>query len=71
MQIARSSLRYVPALPLKDAPVVQAMQRLSAQYPRYGSRRIRIFLAREGMEMGRDRCSRLSPGVRLPVASPI
>jgi putative transposase len=68
MQIARSSLRYVPALPLKDAPVVQAMQRLSAQYPRYGSRRIRIFLAREGMEMGRDRCSRLwaEHGLQVP-----
>jgi putative transposase len=59
LQIARSSLRYVPVLPLKNAPVLQAMLRLSAQYPRYGSRRIRIFLAREGLEMGRERCSRL------------
>jgi putative transposase len=59
LQIARSSLRYVPVLPLKNAPVLQAMLRLSAQYPRYGSRRIRIFLAREGLEMSRERCSRL------------
>ena len=59
MQIARSSLNYVPVLPAKNAPVVQAMQRLSDRYPRYGSRRIRIFLAREGIAVGKERCSRL------------
>ena len=32
----------------KDAPVVTRMQELSAQYPRYGYRRIRIFLDRDG-----------------------
>jgi len=56
MQIARSSLNYVPVLPAKNAPVVQAMQRLSDRYPRYGSRRIRIFLAREGIAVGKERC---------------
>lgn len=68
MQIARSSLKYVPVLPTKNAPVVQAMQRLSNQYPRYGSRRIRIFLAREGMEIGKERCSRLwaEHGLQVP-----
>lgn len=68
MQIARSSLKYVPILPTKNAPVVQAMQRLSSQYPRYGSRRIRIFLAREGMEIGKERCSRLwaEHGLQVP-----
>ena len=59
MKVARSSLKYVPVLPTKNAPVVQAMQRLSDQYPRYGSRRIGIFLAREGMEIGKERCARL------------
>lgn len=68
MQIARSSLRYVPMLPTKNAPVVAAMQRLSGQYPRYGSRRIRIFLAREGIEVGKERCSRLwaEHGLQVP-----
>ena len=28
----------------RDAPVLEAMKRLAAQYPRYGYRRIRIFL---------------------------
>ena len=34
---------------------MEAMRRLAAQYPRYGYRRIRIFLAREGWLMGKDR----------------
>lgn len=68
MQVARSSLFYVPGLPFKNAPVVNAMQRLSKQYPRYGSRRIRVFLGREGIEIGKDRCRRLwaAHGLQVP-----
>lgn len=33
MQVARSSPRYVPTMPIKNVPVVSAMQRLSNQYP--------------------------------------
>ena len=54
MQIARSSLKYVPTLPQEQAPVVAAMRRLSGQYPRYGSRRIRVFLRREGLKVGKE-----------------
>lgn len=43
----------------KDAPVINAMKRLAGQYPRYGYRQIDIFLAREGFEMGEERCHRL------------
>jgi transposase InsO family protein len=35
------------------------MRRLAAQYPRYGYRRIRIFLKREGHVMSTDRTHRL------------
>jgi transposase InsO family protein len=35
------------------------MKRLAAQYPRYGYRRIRIFLRREGFKMSRHRAHRL------------
>jgi putative transposase len=68
MQVARSALWYVPALPFKNAPVVSAMQRLSQQYPRYGSRRIRVFLGREGIDVGKDRCQRLwaDHGLQVP-----
>ena len=45
--------------PIKDAPALTAMRRLSAQYPRYGYRRIRIFLRREGLLMGINRARRL------------
>jgi putative transposase len=45
--IARSALSYEGRKGAKDAPVVERMKQLSAQYPRYGYRRIRIFLGRE------------------------
>jgi putative transposase len=61
MQVARSSLRYVPIVPQMNAPIASAMQRLSVQYPRYGSRRIRVFLARDGIEVGKEECARPRP----------
>ena len=57
--VARSTLAYRLRMPVKDAPVVAAMQRLSSQYPRYGYRRIRIFLKREGHSIGTGRAGRL------------
>jgi putative transposase len=41
--VARSALDYRSAKSVRDAPVVSRMAALSAQYPRYGYRRIRIF----------------------------
>jgi putative transposase len=57
--IARSGLTYTLRQPAKDAPVIDAMRRLSGQYPRYGYRRVRIFLHREGMPMSPGRAERL------------
>ena len=57
--IARSTLGYELTLPAKDAPVIAAMRTLSAQYPRYGYRRIRIFLRRQGHQLGVHRTHRL------------
>lgn len=59
MEVSRSGLYYTLRMPMKDAPVAQAMQRLSGQYPRFGSRHIRVFLGREGIQVGQERCSRL------------
>ncbi|WP_409558469.1 IS3 family transposase [Achromobacter sp.] len=55
-------------MPIKDATVTEAMQRLSGQYPRFGSRRIRVFLGREGIELGKERCARLwaQAGLQVP-----
>jgi putative transposase len=57
--VARSTLSYELRLPTKDAPVIEAMRALSAQYPRYGYRRIRIFLRRQGLELSWSRTHRL------------
>ena len=49
--VPRSTTGYHLRQPGKDAPALTAMRRLSAQYPRYGYRRIRIFLRREGWDL--------------------
>jgi putative transposase len=58
--------------PTKDAAALAAMRRLSGQYPRYGYRRIRIFLRREGLPMGINRARRLwrQAGLGLPRQRP-
>lgn len=43
----------------KNAPVIDAMRTLSGIYPRFGTRRIRVMLGREGMRVGKARCARL------------
>lgn len=67
LSISRSSLNYTRTMPYKDAPVIEAMKGLSAKYPRFGSRRIRIFLERTGMVMGKERCARLWAKAELQV----
>lgn len=68
IQVSRSNLGYELKMPIKNAPVVEAMQSLSAMYPRFGSRRIRVFLARDGIVVGKERCSRLwaHAGLQVP-----
>jgi putative transposase len=58
-EVARSALSYRSVRAERDAPALQAMKRLAEQYPRYGYRRIRIFLRREGLHMSRHRAHRL------------
>jgi putative transposase len=68
VQVARSSLRYESKLAKQDAPVRARMCELAAQYPRYGYRRVRIFLGRDGHKMGPDRAHRLwrQAGLQVP-----
>jgi len=56
----------------RDAPVVARMRELAALYPRYGYRRIRIFLGRDGHKMGTDRAHRLwkQTGLQVPRRRP-
>jgi len=65
---SRSNLKYQAKLPVKKAPIIAAMKRLSALYPRFGSRRIRIFLQRGGIQLGKERCAKLwaESGLQVP-----
>jgi putative transposase len=72
MSVARSTLRYRSRLSERDAPVVAAMRELAAQYPRYGYRRIQVFLERRGHVMSADRTHRLwrLHGLQVPRKRP-
>lgn len=67
LSVARSTLDYEPRKEKADAPVRSRMRELAAQYPRYGYRRIRIFLGRDGHRMGNDRAHRLWRQCKLQV----
>jgi len=70
--VARSTVGYEPRMPAKDGPVITVMRDLSSQYPRYGYRRIHIFLARRGHQMSPDRAYRLwqLAGLQVPRKRP-
>ena len=72
MDVARSGLGYCSVRAERDQPAIEAMKRLAAQYPRYGYRRIRVFLRREGYSMSRHRAFRLwrLAGLQLPRRRP-
>lgn len=72
LMVARSTLGYESRLAARDAPALMAMRRLAAQYPRYGYRRIRIFLRREGHVMSTDRthCLWRQAGLQVPRRRP-
>ena len=72
LSVARSTLGYQSRLAVRNAPALAAMRRLAAQYPRYGYRRIRIFLRREGHVMSPDRAHRLwrHAGLQVPRRRP-
>lgn len=68
LSVARSALGYVSRLAQRDAPVLEAMQELARQYPRYGYRRVQVFLGRQGFAMSADRAYRLwrQAGLQVP-----
>lgn len=72
MSVARSALGYVSRLDERDRSLIGTMRRLAAQYPRYGYRRIRIFLRREGHRLSIGRTWRLwtKAGLQVPRKRP-
>lgn len=67
VKVGRSALRYRSRRATKDAPVLARMRELAAQYPRYGYRRVRIFLGRDGYPMSDGRALRLWQAAQLQV----
>ena len=59
IELPRSILKYRSRRAERDAPALDAMRRIAATYPRYGYRRVRIFLRREGHLMSPERAYRL------------
>jgi putative transposase len=72
IELPRSILKYRSVRAARDAPALDAMRRIAATYPRYGYRRVRIFLRREGHAMGAQRTYRLwcVAGLQLPRRRP-
>jgi putative transposase len=67
-RIARSTLSYESVLEAKDRKPVSAMKALARQHPRFGYRRIRILMQRQGFFMSPDRAWRLwnKAGLQVP-----
>ena len=72
LSVARSTIGYASRLADKDAPVLTVMRELAGQYPRYGYRKIRIFLARRGHGLSPERTYRLwrQAGLQVPRRRP-
>ncbi|MGH6952056.1 MAG: IS3 family transposase [Vitreimonas sp.] len=67
LRVGRSALGYASRKSAKDAPALARMAELAALYPRYGYRRIAIFLRRDGHAMSFSRAHRLWRQARLQV----
>jgi putative transposase len=72
LKVARSTIGYESTLAKRDAPVVAAMREFATQYPRFGYRRIQVFLARRGLTMSADRAYRIwkKAGLQVPRRRP-
>lgn len=68
LEVSRSGFRYERTKAAADEPVSQKMKELALQYPRYGYRRVRIFMAREGYAMSAARAWRLWHEAGLQIA---
>jgi putative transposase len=72
LRVARSTVRHESVVAKRDAPVIDAMRELAAKYPRFGYRRIQVFLARQGRTMSADRAYRIwkRAGLQVPRRRP-
>ena len=69
---SRSTLRYTSRLEARDGPLLVALKQLSDQFPRFGYRRILVFMEQLGHAMGADKALRLwqKAGLQVPRKRP-
>jgi putative transposase len=72
LSTSRSSLHYESRLEARDKPLMVAMTDLAETYPRFGYRRINVFMERQGHFMGVDKAFRLwsKDGLQVPRKRP-
>ena len=59
LRVARSSLKYASKKAAADAAVILRMKEFAARFPRFGYRRIQVYLERDGFFMNAKRMYRL------------
>jgi putative transposase len=72
LSVARSTLGYQSRLLARDAPVLADMRGLADQYPRFGYRKIHVYLERQGHVLSAERMHRLwrAAGLQVPRRRP-
>jgi putative transposase len=72
LQVSRSTLGYESRMERRDAPLMNRMKRLALENNRYGYRRVRVLLGREGIALSWARTHRLwrKAGLSLPLRRP-
>ena len=70
--VARSALKYQSSKAAADQPVIERMKVKAGEFPRFGYRRIRVYLARDGFAMSAGRMYRLwrKEGLQRPRKRP-
>lgn len=72
LQVSRSTLGYESRMQRRDAPLMDRMRSLALENNRYGYRRVRVLLGREGIVLSWARAHRLwrKAGLSLPRRRP-
>ena len=72
IQVSRSTLGYESRMERRDAPLIDRMRALARENNRYGYRRVRVLLGREGIALSWARAHRLwrKAGLSLPRRRP-
>jgi putative transposase len=68
--LARSGLRYAPVVRDEQAALARRIEELAGAHPRFGYRRIRALLDREGWAVNKKAVRRLDRELGLKVARP-